>query len=92
MPFLSLVHLRELRCGQCNVLLAQAGARSFVVDERGEAINFSESEPPDEMAAAIVCPNGHENLLYVPNEISAEETLYTPEDAPVARDAVLRNF
>lgn len=92
MPFLSLVHLRELRCGECDAPLALPGSRSFLVDERGDAVNVPESEQPDEMIAAIVCPNGHETLLYVPNEISAEETLLTPEDAPIALDAVLRNF
>jgi phage FluMu protein Com len=89
MPFLALVHLRDLRCAQCNEHLAQAGARSFLVDESGEALNFSEDEPPQEMTAAIYCSNGHENLLYVPNEIAAEETLYTPEEAPIARDAIM---
>ena len=89
MPFLALVHLRELRCAQCNELLAVAGARSFLVDESGEAINFSEEEPPDEMTAAILCSRKHENLLYIPNEIGAEETLRTPEDAPIARDAIM---
>lgn len=89
MPFLALVHLRDLRCAQCNELLAVAGARSFLVDERGEAVNFSEAEPPDEMTTAILCSRKHENVLYVPNEIGAEETLYTPEDAPIARDAIM---
>lgn len=89
MPFLALVHLRELRCEQCNELLAAPGARSFLVDERGEAVNFSEKEPPEEMTVAILCSNRHENELYVPNEIAAEETLYTPEDAPIARDAIM---
>jgi len=90
MPFLALVHLRELRCATCDALLAEGGARSFVVDERGEAINFSSEDPPAEMAIDIVCPNGHETRLYVPNEIGAEETLSTPEDAPIGRDAILR--
>lgn len=89
MPFLALVHLRELRCGQCNELLATAGARSFLVDDRGEALHFSQEAPPDEMTVAVYCSNGHENVLYVPNEIGAEETLYTPEDAPIARDAII---
>ncbi len=89
MPFLALVHLRDLRCAQCNEPLAQAGARSFLVDESGEALNFTQDEPPEEMTAAIYCSNGHENLLYVPNEIAAEETLYTPEEAPIARDAIM---
>lgn len=89
MPFLALVHLRELRCPECETLLAEAGARSFLVDASGEAINFSGSEPPEEMTVAIRCPQGHEATLYVPNEIGAEETLITPEDAPIARDAIL---
>lgn len=89
MPFLALVHLRELRCAQCNELLADAGARSFLVDASGEAVHFAEEEPPDEMTAAIYCSRKHENLLYVPNEIGAEETLYTPEQAPIARDATM---
>ncbi len=90
MPFLALVHLRELRCQECNALLARPGARSFVVDETGEPVNFSGEEPPAEMTVEIACPDGHETTLYVPNEIAAEETLVTPEDAPVARDAVLQ--
>ena len=89
MPFLALVHLRDLRCAQCSELLAVAGARSFLVDERGEAVNFSQEEPPDEMSVAILCSRKHENLLYIPNEIAAEETLYTPEEAPIARDAIM---
>ncbi|HET9029348.1 MAG TPA: hypothetical protein VFN49_04160 [Candidatus Aquilonibacter sp.] len=89
MPFLALVHLRELRCEQCNELLAVAGARSFLVDTNGEARNFTEAEPPEEMTAAILCSRKHENLLYVPNEIGAEETLHTPEEAPIGRDAII---
>jgi hypothetical protein len=90
MPFLALVHLRELRCPECNELLAVPGARSFLVDETGEAISFSSEPPPAEMTVEIECPNGHDVTLYVPNEIGAEETLHTPEGAPIARDAVLQ--
>ena len=90
MPFLALVHLRELRCPECSALLAEPGARSFLVDETGEGINFAADEAPAEMTVEIECPNGHSATLYVPNEIGAEETLRTPEDAPIARDAVLQ--
>jgi hypothetical protein len=90
MPFLALVHLHELHCPTCNALLAAAGARSFIVGANGEPINFSTEEPPAEMTVDILCPNGHNVTLYVPNEIGAEETLSTPEDAPIGRDAVLR--
>jgi len=89
MPFLALVHLRELRCPQCGALLAQAGSRSFVVDERDEPVNFSDKEPPEVMAVAISCPSGHSVSLSVPDEVAAEEALATPDDAPLARDAVL---
>lgn len=91
MPFLALVHLRDLHCPSCKAELATAGARSFVVDNDGEAVNFSAQEPPDEMTVEIRCPNGHAYTLFVPNEISAEETLVTPENAPIARDAILRS-
>jgi hypothetical protein len=90
MPFLALVHLRELRCPQCDVRLAEPGARSFIVDPHGEAINFSEEEPPEGMIVAIECPNGHAVALCVPDEIAAEEALAIPDDAPVARDAMLQ--
>ena len=89
MPFLALVHLRELRCAECSALLAQAGARSFIIDAAGDPMNFSQEEPPEEMTVEIACPNGHATTLYVPNEIGAEETLVTPPDAPIGRDAVL---
>ncbi len=88
-PFLALVHLRELRCEQCNALLAPPGARSFIVDANGDPLRFSQEEPPEEMTVEILCPNGHETALYVPNEIAAEETLVTPPDAPIGRDATL---
>jgi hypothetical protein len=87
MPFLALVHLHELRCPQCSALLAVPGARSFVVDEHGEAMNFSEADPPDGMTVAILCPNGHRVIRTVPRDLSAEEALIVPDDAPIGRDA-----
>ena len=89
MPFLALVHLRELRCEECNALLADAGARSFIVDTSGDPVLFSQEEPPEEMTVEIACPDGHATMLYIPNEIAAEETLVTPADAPIGRDATL---
>jgi hypothetical protein len=88
MPFLALVHLLELRCPQCGLVLAQPGARSFVVDENDEAINFSENEPPEEMTVEILCPNGHRVPQRVPEQLAAEEALSVPDDAPIGRDAL----
>jgi hypothetical protein len=89
MPFLSLVHLRDLACAQCGKLLAAAGARSFIVDGEGNPVHFSEDDPPAEMVVQLYCRNGHATELNVPNEIGAEETLKTPEDAPIGTDAVM---
>ncbi|MGZ3504748.1 MAG: hypothetical protein ACXVAG_11820 [Vulcanimicrobiaceae bacterium] len=89
MPFLTLVHLHQLNCVRCNALVADAGSRSFIVDTGGTPINFSEADPPAEMIVEVMCPNGHANELNVPNEISAEEALMTPDDAPIASDATL---
>jgi len=89
MPFLSLVHLRELRCPQCSVVVAEAGARSFIVNGDAEPIAFAEDDPPAEMVVQLTCENGHVQELNVPNEIAAEETMYTPEEAPIATDAIL---
>ena len=41
------------------------------------------------MAVQLTCPNGHAVELNVPNEIAAEETLTTPDEAPIAADAVV---
>lgn len=87
--FLSLVHLTELRCGACSELLAQAGARSFVVNGEGDPVGFSTDDPPAEMVVHLLCPGGHANELNVPNDISAEESMITPEEAPIAIDACL---
>ena len=87
--YLSVVHLRELRCRECRVLLAEPGARSFVVGAEGEAVAFDPQDQPAEMQLEMICPNGHANTLFVPNEVSAEETLSTPDEAPVAGDAIL---
>ncbi|MHB8146387.1 MAG: hypothetical protein ACYDGM_03870 [Vulcanimicrobiaceae bacterium] len=88
MPFLAVVHLRELRCKTCDALLAQAGARSFIIDEQDEPLWFVPDEVPEEMTLVMTCPSGHLEQLFVPNEIGAEETLLTPEDAPIGLDAV----
>ena len=87
--FLSLVHLVELRCGRCSQLLAEAGARSFIVNGEGDPVLFSEDDPPAEMVVHLFCTNDHANELNVPNEISAEESLTTPDQAPIAVDACL---
>jgi hypothetical protein len=87
--FLALVHLRESRCEQCSALLAQAGARSFIVDANGDPLQFSPDDPPAEMVVHLLCPNGHATELNVPNEISAEESMSTPDDAPIGADACL---
>ena len=89
MPFLSLVHLRELRCPQCSAVVAQAGARSFIVNGEGSPVAFAEDDPAAEMTVEFTCENGHAQELNVPIEIGAEETMATPEDAPIAVDAVL---
>lgn len=89
MPFLSLVHLRDLRCDECSLLLAPAGARSFIVNGEGSPVGFAQDDPPAEMLVELACENGHVHELNVPNEIAAEETLSTPEEAPIAVDAVL---
>lgn len=85
--FLSLVHLRELRCHACNAEMATPGARSFIVDSDGNPMRFSQEDPPAEMVVQLACPGGHVTELNVPNEISAEESLQTPDDAPIAADA-----
>lgn len=88
--FLNLVHLRELKCGLCSAVLASAGARSFIVDAHGNPVAFPEEEPPAEMLVHLRCPSGHVTELNVPDEISAEEALQTPDEAPIAADAVLQ--
>ncbi len=87
--FLSLVHLAELRCEQCSEELAQPGARSFIVTLEGDPVEFSPDDPPAEMVVHLLCPNGHANELNVPNEISAEESMSTPDEAPICADACL---
>ncbi|MEO9169551.1 MAG: hypothetical protein ABI282_07230 [Candidatus Baltobacteraceae bacterium] len=88
MPFLALVHLRELRCADCKALLAQAGARSFVVDVNNDPLKIPESDTPEEMTVEMICPRGHTTVLFVPNEIGAEETLLTPSGASIGSDAI----
>jgi hypothetical protein len=68
-------------------VLAIAGARSFIVDSNGDPVRFSPDDPPAELIVQLACPSGHVTELNVPNEISAEESMQTPEDAPVAQDA-----
>lgn len=85
--YLALVHLRDAACSQCGAPLAVAGARSFVVDADGTPHAFPSDAVPEAMTVEIDCENGHANRFFVPNELGAEETLQTPEEAPLARDA-----
>lgn len=89
LPFLDLVHLRERRCEQCDAILAEPGSRSFIVDAAGLPVSFSEDETPDGMSVRLICPNGHETVLGVPGDVSAEAAMMTPDDAPIATDAIL---
>jgi hypothetical protein len=89
MPFLALVHLRERRCPECNTLLGAPGARSFVVDRVGNPVNFSSEDPPEAMTVEFVCPRGHRSTLNVPDDLSAEETISTPQGAPIGCDAMI---
>lgn len=89
MPFLAVVHLRDLVCRECGAEIAAPGARSFVVDPQGAPVLFDEQSMPSEMALTIACPLGHLSTILVPNEVGVEETMATPEAAPIAADAVL---
>jgi hypothetical protein len=89
--FLNLVHLRELRCRLCGELLAPPGARSFIVDNEGNPVHFSADHPPEQLVVELICSNGHATVVNVPGDISVEESMTTPDDAPVALDAVLRS-
>lgn len=92
MPYLALVHLRELRCPECGTVLADPGGRSFIVDEEGTPIAFPDDGAPEEMRVELVCLKGHAVPLFVPNEVSAEEAMLIPEEAPIGADARLMNF
>ena len=87
MIYLALVHLRDLACEPCGAPLAVAGARSFIVADDGEPVGFEPGAVPEEMTVELRCPLGHVTTLLVPNEIAAEETMQTPEDAPIGADA-----
>ncbi|GAC1388244.1 MAG: hypothetical protein NVSMB31_01910 [Vulcanimicrobiaceae bacterium] len=89
MPFLDVVHIRERRCAVCGDFLARAGARSFIVDSDGLPVAFAEDDPPQAMHVSMTCGNGHATELHIPGDVSAEATMMTPDDAPIAVDAVL---
>ena len=91
MPFLAIVMLAPARCPRCGAAIASPGSRSFVVDSQGNPAYFDPDDPPAEMVVEIPCPNGHPVTLLVPNEVSAEESLTIPAQAPIAADAVLRS-
>jgi len=88
-PFLAVVHLRDLVCPECGAKIADAGARSFVVDREGTPVPFQEQQMPSEMVLTISCPHGHAVTLLVPNEFAVEETMATPDAAPIGADAIL---
>ncbi len=88
-PFLDVVHLRERRCAQCGETLAAPGSRSFIVDAAGDPLYFDEEHPPQAMRVALRCSKRHATALEVPGDASAEATMMTPDDAPIAVDALL---
>jgi len=88
MPYLNIVHLRALTCAVCGAELASAGARSFIVSGNGEPFSFPADDIPENLLVQLTCANGHVTELSVPGEVSAEEARMTPDDAPIATDAV----
>ena len=89
MPYLDLVHVRERRCAQCGDVYAEPGSRSFIVHTNGLPVDFDEKHPPAELRVALTCRNGHPTTLRVPEDVSAEAAMMTPDDAPIAVDAVV---
>jgi hypothetical protein len=91
MPFIAIVHLRELHCPECALPIAEAGARSFVVGNDGAPVWFAEDDMPSELAVDVSCENDHPVRLLLPNEVGAEEGANVPDVAPFAPDAVLES-
>jgi hypothetical protein len=89
-PFVALLHLRPLACPQCGAPVTAPGARSFVVDAEGAPVFFEPEATLERMTVEIPCVNGHAVPLRVPDDVSAEEALMTPDDAPIAQDATLK--
>jgi hypothetical protein len=89
-PFVAVLHLRPLACPRCGAPITAPGARSFVVDAEGSPVLFAADAACETMTVEIPCANGHAVLLRVPEDVSAEEALMTPEDAPVAQNATLK--
>jgi hypothetical protein len=89
LPFLDLVHVRERRCERCGSVYAEPGSRSFIVDAHGFPVDFDDENPPAQLRVALKCANGHLTTLSVPEDVSAEATMMTPDDAPIATDALL---
>jgi hypothetical protein len=88
-PFIAIVHLRDLRCPECGLQIAEPGARSFVVDADDTPVWFAPDDAPAELAVDVTCDNGHPVRLLLPNEVSAEEASTVPEKAPFGPDAVV---
>lgn len=91
MPFLAIVHLREVHCPECGLPIAEAGARSFVVGTDGAPVWFADDAIPSELAVDVSRENGHPVRLLLPNEVGAEEAGSVPEGAPFGPDAVLES-
>jgi hypothetical protein len=89
-PFLAVLHLRPLACPRCGAPITAPGARSFVVDAEGSPVFFSPEASPQAMTVRIPCANGHPVSLRVPEDVSAEEALMTPDNAPIAQNATLK--
>jgi hypothetical protein len=88
-PFIALVHLRDVLCPECGLLVAEAGARSFVVDAADAPVWFADDDAPAELAVDMRCDDGHPVRLLLPNEVGAEEAAAIPENAPFGPDAVV---
>ncbi len=89
MPFIAIVHLRDLHCPECGLPIAPAGARSFVVGADGAPVWFAAENMPSELAVDVSCENGHPVRLLLPNEVGAEEAGSVPDGAPFGPDAIL---
>ena len=88
MPALAIIHQQGLTCATCGALVAKPGSQSVVTTKDGAIILFADTDPPAQLALAIVCEKGHQTKP--PPSVRIEMAGSSPS-APEAANAVALN-
>jgi hypothetical protein len=86
MPGLNVRFSEELKCGECDEVLARPGEYATVRSEEGGVLLVNDADPPKGLAVRVECRAGHSTK---PAACNLEYWFLTPKGTPEAQDRAI---